>query len=218
MKVLLDFLSELKENNNREWFQEHKTEYQNVLGHFQGLTEQLIRQLRLVDKDLPDMNPKDVIFRIYRDVRFSPDKSPYKTHFGAIIAEGGRKLQYGGYYLHIEPGASIAAGGVYRPPSDILKKIRRDIHENYEEFEEIINNKEFISTFGRLEGEKLVRPPKGFPADSPAMEWLKLKSYTVFHSLTDDEVCAPDFISRVVSVFSRMTPLIHFLNYAIKEG
>ncbi|NOY38602.1 MAG: DUF2461 domain-containing protein [Chlorobi bacterium] len=217
MEEILSFLSALKLNNNREWFNAEKERYKRALKHFEAITGDLIQILRGIDKHLPDLEPKKCIFRIYRDVRFSADKSPYKTHFGALVSEGGKKMVLAGYYLHIEPGASILGGGIYRPPSEILRKIRRDIYENPEEFSEIVEDKLFLETFGGLEGEKLVRPPQGFSGDSSAIEWLKFKSYTIIRNFSDEEVCAPDFIPETGEIFGRMTPLIHFLNYAINN-
>jgi len=217
MKKILRFLTDLKGNNNREWFQANKGQYQEALDRFRNVTGKVISGIRALDPELPDMEAKDCIFRIYRDVRFSADKSPYKTRFGAIISEGGRKMAFAGYYFHIEPGASIIGGGIYRPESPILKKVRKDIFENPEEFEAIISNKGFLATFGGLQGEKLKNPPRGYPQKASSIEWLKYKSYTVFKNYTDKEVCAPDFLDNVIDGFSKMIPMIHFLNYAIRE-
>lgn len=215
MQTVIKFLEALKINNNREWFNSHKNEYLIAQKNFENFLNRLIPQIREFDLDIGTITAKECIFRIYRDVRFSNDKSPYKTNMGGFIAKGGRKSGNGGYYLHVEPGGSMIAGGIYMPANDILKKIRQEIVYNTEEFKKIISTASFIKTFGQLEGEKLMRPPKDFPADYPDMDLIKLKSYTVFHNVDDASLFSKDFEALALSVFKEMQPLNKFLNQAV---
>lgn len=134
MKNVIEFLSGLKANNNREWFQANKNQYEESREKILFITELLINEIRKFDKDIPAMDPKDCLFRIYRDVRFSHDKQPYKTHFGSYIARGGRKSTRAGYYFHIDPDASFLGGGIYMPESNVIKALRNAIYEQPEVF------------------------------------------------------------------------------------
>ncbi|MCW8815294.1 MAG: DUF2461 domain-containing protein, partial [Chlorobium sp.] len=152
---VIDFLVRLHENNNREWFLAHKEDYERSRMAFEASIGMLIPVIRGIDSEVDVISPKECIFRIFRDVRFSRDKSPYKTNFGAFIAKGGRKSPYAGYYLHIEPGASFVGGGVYMPESHYLKAIRNGIFENAEEYKTIIQREDFRRYFDGMFGEKL---------------------------------------------------------------
>lgn len=215
MKEILDFLTRLAANNNKEWFSEHKKEYQHLRAVFESMIADLIYQIQQFDPELGDVDVKKTLFRIYRDVRFSKDKSPYKLNFGAAIAKGGKKMGYSGYYIHLQPGRSFIGGGLYMPPSPILKKIRNEIYYNTSQYLEIINQPDFVEEFGRVEGEKLVRPPKDFPADFDHIELLKLKSYVVIKSFRDDALLKSDFIPRVMQAYKAMVAFNAFLNKAL---
>jgi uncharacterized protein (TIGR02453 family) len=163
------------------------------------------------------MAPKDCIFRIFRDIRFTKDKTPYKSNFGAYIARGGRKSPLAGYYIHFEPGASMLAGGVYLPPPDVLKAIRSEIYNNVEEFKSILNDPKFRRHFTAIEAPRLSRPPKGFPADFPDISLLQYQYYSVGKGESDAAVVKPEYIKEVIDVFRTMVPFNRFLNEAIKE-
>jgi uncharacterized protein (TIGR02453 family) len=137
---------------------------------------------------------------------------PYKTHFGAFITPGGRKSNLGGYYLHVEPGNSFLAGGVYHPQPDDLKAIRSEIYFNLTEFEEIVNESNFKALFGEIRGDKLKRPPVGFPKDFPGIEYLQFKDFTVLHPLSDQELFHENFIEKALTVFESMSRFNSFLN------
>lgn len=213
---IVNFLQTLKENNNREWFNEHKAEFLAVKEEFEALTQNLIDTLGLEDELVRGLKAKDCIFRIYRDMRFSKDKSPYKTHLGAYINQGGRKGETCGYYFHLEPGATMLAGGLYAPPAPILFEVRDAIYADNEEFKSIINDDHFKSVFGTMGGEKLKKGPKGFPKDFEDIELLKHKSFLATYMVSDAELLKADFIDKSLSVFKTMKPFNDFFNRAIQ--
>ena len=214
LRTVIAFLNELKSNNNRDWFNENRKQYENAKRDFEELFNSIIPKLYKLDPSIGTPDAKKSIFRIYRDVRFSKDKSPYKTNFGGFIAKGGRKGGYAGYYLHLEPGNSFVGGGLYMPPSDSLKKVRSEVMYHVDEFKGIIRDKAFRKYFNTIEGEKLKRPPKGFPADFPDIELLKMKSYVVFNRLDDQQIVSDNLEQYVVNAFGAMVPFVHFLNRA----
>ncbi len=211
---IMSFLAELKENNNRDWFQENKSRYEEAKNDMLDLTDHLIASVVRFDNDIKGLISKDCLFRIYRDVRFAKDKSPYKTNMGSYINKGGRKSPNAGYYLHLEPGdGSFVAGGMHCPQPDVLKKVRDDIDYHFDEFKEIISAPDFYNFYGELGVEdKLKRPPKGFSADNPAIEYLKLKSVICFRRLTDEEVLDTKLVDLALEGFQKMYPLNQFLN------
>ena len=216
MKSVIPFLSDLKQNNNREWFQANKKRYDQAKSEFESFINVLIAGVVKFDPSIGTMNAKECVFRIYRDVRFSKDKSPYKSNMGGFISRGGRKGGFAGYYFHLDPEQSFIAGGMYIPPSVILKKVRQEIMYNIEEFKGIIHKASFQKTFGQLEGEQLKRPPKDFPPDFPGIDLLKFKSYTVLHSFNPTSVSDADYNEYTLKVFREMLPLNKFLNKAIE--
>lgn len=215
LQNVLNFLEELKKNNNRDWFNAHKNRYLEVKKEFDEIVEFLIKEIAKFDSGVAGLQAKDCVFRIYRDVRFSKDKSPYKVNFGAAFNKGGKKNPVGTYYIHIEPGNSFVGGGMWMPPGDVLKKVRNEILYNPEEFKSILNNKKFKSTFGELMDEKLKRPPQGFPADFPDVELLKYKSYVVGKNFGNDEVISNRFINEVPTIFNVLFPLNQFLDRSL---
>jgi|AntAceMinimDraft_2_1070361.scaffolds.fasta_scaffold00972_4 uncharacterized protein (TIGR02453 family) len=214
-KKVLKFLVDLKENNDRDWFKANKQYYEEARNEFKEMVENLIPELALTNPLLANLEAKDTIFRIYRDVRFSKDKSPYKVAMGANMAPGGRKSVLAGHYFHIEPGNSFLAGGSYCPPSEQLKNIRSEIYYNSQEFKEIINYGDFKNLFGEITGDKLKRSPLGFPKDFEDVELLKFKDYTIFHKIDDETIQKPDFLAISLGIFEKMNPFIGFLNRAI---
>ncbi len=216
---ILNFLSELNKNNNREWFTKNKSRYEKCREDFIALVDELIPAIAVFDKSIAHLEGKKCVFRIYRDVRFSLDKSPYKTHFGAMIMSGASKTEIhsaAGYYIHIEPGQSMLAGGAYMPPSDWLKAIRKEIAFNAAEFKKIIGNKNFVKYFGGIDGEKLQRPPQGFDADHPEIELLKYKSYLAVHMMSNKDLGMKNLEKHIADVFKAMYPLNKFLREAGK--
>ncbi len=213
--IPIRFLSRLKENNNREWFNENKAAYEEARGIIESFVNELIVGISQFDKPVTGLEAKKAMFRIYRDIRFSKNKTPYKTSFGSYIAPNGRKSITAGYYLHIEPGASFLAGGMHNPQSEHLKKVRQEIMYNIYEFKSILNQKVFKENFEILRGEKLKRPPKGFPADFEDIELLKHKEFVVIHELSDDEILTDSFFENTIAVFKTMKPLNDFLNRAL---
>ncbi len=215
--LIFEFLKALKDNNNREWFHENKSFYQEARNQFELFTSMLIHEIGFFDKDINSLEAKDCIFRIYRDVRFTKNKEPYKTNFGAFISSGGKKLNYAGYYIHIEPGESFLAGGIYHPPGDILKIIRNEIFENTDEFKGIIHDPAFSKHFSKIEGEKLKNPPRDFPVDYQDMDLIKFKSYNVIKYYPDEVILKPSFLEECKSVFTVINPFNQFFNYRLKE-
>jgi len=216
MQSILSFLTQLKDNNTREWFQAHKDEYEQCRTQWLQLIGELLPQMAAFDPRMNGLEPKNCVFRIYRDVRFSKDKSPYKIHFGAWMADVNKNLVTPGYYLHIQPGESFLAGGLWQPPADELKKIRQEIDYNGSKLHEIMENPEFAAYFkGFSEEEKLKTAPKGYRPDHPDIEWLKLKSFTVSSTLTDAQLTQKTFQEQCIAVFRTMQPLNDFLKTAI---
>lgn len=213
-KSTLDFLNQIKLNNNREWFLKNHPIYLEARENFESFVQKLIDQIIEFEPIMKGLEVKSCVYRFNRDIRFSNDKSPYKTHFGAFIVRGGKKNgdKYGGYYIHIEPGASIIAGGAYMPPAPWLSAIREKIDEEPDRFIKIINSKEFIRFFGQLTGEKLKKAPKGFPSDHPNVDLLKFKSYLVVNEVSDKMVLSDQYFEHTVNVMKAMKPLNDFLN------
>ena len=215
-KTIFNFLSEIKENNNREWMDANKKVYLEAKGAFVSITESLINGVAGFDESLIGLEPKQSIFRINRDIRFSKDKSPYKTNFGAYMVPGGKKSGNAGYYLHLQPGdESFIAGGVYMPQAENLTKIRQEIDYNVSELKTITEAPKFMEFFGAIEGEKLKKAPKGYPIDHPNLELLKLKSFLVIHKVKDSQVLKTGFIDYVLTVFKAMEPFNSYLNVAM---
>ncbi len=218
MKNVLAFLSELKQNNTREWFTGNKEWYNEVKAEHETFTEKMINRIAAFDPDIAYLTPKDCTFRIYRDVRFSKNKEPYKANMGAAMTKGGKKSKYAAYYLHIEPGNSFIGGGKWMPPSEELKLIRLEIFHFADEFKKIITNPDFNKHFDDISGEKLKKPPKDFPQDFIDIELLKFKSYIVGENLTNEEITEEGLLEKVISSFEIMKPFIHFLNRAMDEA
>jgi len=216
-KNILSFLAELNQNNNRDWFAENKGKYQQALAEFEQMVNYLIVHISEFDKDIAGMQAKDCIFRIYRDVRFSHDKSPYKNHFGAYISSnGGRKSERAGYYIHFELGSCMLSGGLYCPMPPVLKAVRQAVYDNIEEYKEIVEEKTFAATFVDME-DKLKTVPRGFPKDFPDADYLKNKHYAFSHLVKDEFFAADDCLDKSIEVFKRMYPINKFLNYTVDE-
>ncbi|MBW8334249.1 MAG: DUF2461 domain-containing protein [Prolixibacteraceae bacterium] len=217
MQQILNFLSELKVNNNKEWFDQNRDRYQECRKKILFLTELIIQETGKFDPEIGAQDPKNCVFRIFRDVRFSNDKTPYKTNMGSFISKGGRKSVNSGYYLHIEPGASFVGGGSYCPPADALKAIRTEIFDHPEDFKQIISKDSFRKVYSEMYDDKLKTAPKGFPKDFPDIDLLKYKSFA-FGSTIDDSVVTSDaFVEKIVSSMKELYPVNRFLNTAIDK-
>ena len=217
MPQLFKFLSLLSVNNNREWFNCHKEEFNYLRNLWLADLKLLIGRMAEYDNSLRGVDVKDCVYRIYRDIRFSPNKLPYKTHFGAVIGRGGRKCLLSSYYIHLEPGnKSGIYGGIWCPEPNVLKALRHAIDDNSDEFLEIINNPELKRRF-TLVGDKLKNPPKGFDKTNPNIELLKMKEYLLSYEVGDEYMQSDDWISRAAHDFSFMTPFHRFMNFTIEE-
>jgi len=211
----MDFLSDLKMHNEREWFMKNRKRYDDAKSNFETFVQAVIESLSEYDPILKGLEAKSCTYRINRDIRFSNDKTIYKTHLGAFIVKGGKKNgdRFAGYYFHVEPGGnSMIAGGAYIPPMPWLTAIRKKIDEQGSDLLKIIENKEFTGYFGKLEGETLKSAPKGYSRDHPYIEFLKLKSYLVTKMISDREVVSRDCFDLVIMASRAMKPLNDFLN------
>ena len=223
MHKSISFLRGLTANNHKEWFDANRNSFQEARSEFEAFIDRLIVEVRLFDHSVGSLTAKDCMFRIYRDVRFARDKTPYKNHFGAYIAQGGRKSFLGGYYFHLEPlgegdqNRSFLAGGIFCPEANTLKAIRTDIYECIDEYKSIIYDKNFVDTFEWFEGSKLSKAPKGFPKDFPDIELIKPKDYTFSRNIDSDMLVSDRLLEESVRVFRLMLPFNNFMNRAIRN-
>ncbi|MDR2414777.1 MAG: DUF2461 domain-containing protein [Odoribacteraceae bacterium] len=218
MKQLLQFLGELKEHNEREWFQANKQRYRETRATFEAFTGKLIDRVTAFDPGIAGASVKECVFRVYRDTRFSPDKRPYKTHAGAFITRGGKNMPRGGYYLHVEPGNSLLAGGIWCPDAALLRALRRDVYDNIEEFLSIIRDPAFALHYALDDGYMLKRVPYPFPPDDPAAAWTRYKSYTAARFIPDALFEAADAVEQCADMLRPLYPFNQFLNYTVDES
>ena len=214
---ILKFLRALSKNNDRGWFEKNKGTYLRAKENFDDFVSAFLNELISFNPEMMGLNPKKLAFRIYRDVRFSKDKRPYKTNMGAGFSPGGKMIQEPGYYLHIEPGnKSFIAGGLYMPDPGNLGKIRQEIDYNGDRLEKILSDKKFAKWFkGFDDFDKLVNVPKGFAKDHPRLDWLKHKSFIVSHPFSDTVVKDKRFLKEITAASQAMKPLNDFLKEAI---
>jgi uncharacterized protein (TIGR02453 family) len=216
INLIIKFLKSIAKNNNREWFEKNKPKYLQAKLTFEDFLEAFHKELVTFDESLAGLNPRKMGFRIYRDVRFSKDKRPYKVNMGAGFSEHGKMDQEPGYYIHIEPGKSFIAGGLYMPEADKLSKIRQEIDYNAEVFLKILKDKKFKNLFPSLDDfDKLKTAPKGYPKDHPQIDLLKHKSYVVSHYFTDKEVLDKKFPKKAAEVAKVLKSLNDFLKAAV---
>ena len=212
------FLGQLKLNNNKDWFDMNRPVYARLRKDFEDFIGIVIAEIGKFDREAGLTTAKASVFRINRDTRFSNNKLPYKSNFGAFMAMGGRKGINAGYYIHVEPGECFLAGGIYMPSGPMLKAIRKEIFDNIQEFKEIIHAPAFIKHFeSRFGDEKLKSAPRGFPKDFADMDYLKYKHYTVLKSEPDSIYQNPGLINEVIDVFSAIAPFNSFLNHAVED-
>lgn len=220
MKEIITFLQELQANNNREWFTANKSRYVLLQSRFNGFIDELIHEISRFDTSITGLTAKDCTYRIYRDVRFSSDKSPYKTHIGAFICPGGKKSGYSGYYFHLGTGGEgypyghMLATGDYCHTPKALQIIREDIAGGEGDFEAIINN---VSPTFQLDYEgSLKRNPKGFEQETEYAKYLRLKAFCLLHTPTNEFICSEHLAQRTAELFRQTQLFLHYINRAIK--
>jgi uncharacterized protein (TIGR02453 family) len=214
----LKFVKDLAKNNNKPWFDAHRKEYEAAKADFAGFIQTVIDKHSKNDPTIKSIVAKDCMFRINRDIRFSKDKSPYKTNMGAYINRGGKKSLFGGYYFHCEPGRCFTGGGLWMPMPPELNKVRQEIDYNFAIFKKIIGSKKFKSVYGDLSRDTeyvLTRVPKGYEANNPAAEYLKMKSFVALTTLKDADLTSKDLVKKTVTSFEALQPLLEFINESI---
>ncbi len=212
----LKFLSGLKRNNNKFWFDAHRNQYDSARKDLLDQVDTLIKRIATFDAPVGNLAPKDCIFRINRDVRFSKDKQPYKTNMAAYFNKGGKKSNGAGYYLHIEPGNSFAAGGIWMPEPAVLAAIRQEIDYSYSDWKKLIEGKIFRKMFpDGLTGDTLSRPPRGYDELNPAIGYIKMKNFIVSRPLPDTLLFSKKCTAEITEIFRALNPLIDFLNVAV---
>lgn len=217
-KETLFFLEDLKANNNRDWFLANKKRYEAYKKEYHQLIAELLEVMKPQDASLEMLEVKNCTFRINRDIRFSKDKSPYKTHMGIWLRSGSLNSEAPGYYVHIEKDASFVGGGLYCPMPDQIQKIRKEINFFYEDLEAILKDKSFQTVYGELnrtETSTLKNPPKGYDKENPAIEYLKLKSYTATQKIDTAALSKNDFVTQISQKLIALKPFNDFINRAL---
>lgn len=215
MRQLYDFFVRLGENNNRAWFAANKPEFDHLRSLLLADLQRLIGLMAEYDPSLRGLNANDTLYRIYRDIRFTPIKLPYKTHLGSVIAKGGKRSIQSNYYVHFEPGESGLYGGLWDPTSDLLRQLRQELDGNIDEWVGIVESEEFASRYTFV-GRTLKTMPKGYPKDHPYSKYIKMKEYLVEMRLPDEYFFASDWVERSAEHFKVMKPLHDFLNYVFE--
>lgn len=213
--VIFQFLRDLSTHNNREWFNTHHAQYETARVEFEELLSMVIARLSVFDESIRGIIPKDCTYRIYRDIRFSEDKTPYKTHFGGYINSKGKKSDHCGYYIHIQPGNCLLGGGSYCPPPPLLKALRQAVYDNIEEYLSIVEDPAFRQYFPVI-GENFLRTaPKGFSKDFPYLKYIQCKEYTACCPVPDSFFLQPDFLEQTDAIFRQLKRFSDFVNYTI---
>jgi len=215
--TIFQFLKELSVNNNREWFNEHKEDYLKAQSEFEKLLTVIIDRIALFDEDIKGIQAKDCTYRIYRDTRFSPDKTPYKIHFGGYINAKGKKSEHCGYYVHLQLGNCLLAGGSYCPPPNILKALRQSVYDNIDEYLSIVEDPAFKKYFPVIGESFLKTAPKGFPKDFKYIDYLKCKDYSCAYQVPDEFFLDKYMLDNVSDIFKQMKRFCDFTNYTIDE-
>ncbi len=212
------FLKNLSKNNNKPWLDANRKHYEAAKADYLLLVQEIIDAVAVFDAAIGNFKAKDCVFRVNRDVRFSKDKSPYKTNMGASFSSGGKKAKEAGYYFHAQPGQSFAAGGFYMPEPAELAKIRQEIDYNFADWKKIVQHKNFIKHFpAGVDGvASLVRPPKGYDESNPAIGYLKMKGFIVSRPLADNDLTSKTLVKEIAASFAAMKPMIDFLNHAVQ--
>lgn len=231
-KRILTFLQDVAANNNREWFQQHRDEYEACRDDFNQFVEEVINAIAAFDPTIAHLKAKDCVYRFYRDIRFSSDKSPYKRHFGAYISAHGRKGLHGGYYVHLQPGNCLLAVGAYWLPTNILTSMRNEIMGNIDEWRHCVENRKFISYFGHPNSGEwtddkptakgfgiscLKKAPKDFPSDYEFLHYLRMKDYCAWHTVSEDFFDGDSWRRPLVDIFKTAKPMNDFVNAVIDD-
>ena len=227
-KLIINFLKDVASNNNRQWFHEHKSEYEAAKASFEGGVSKAIAKIAEFDPSISHVTVKDATYRFYRDTRFSSDKSPYKNHLGAYIAAHGKKAMHGGYYLHLEPGHCLLSCGNYWLPTNILTSCRNEIMANIEQWRSVVENKDFIRLFGRpgdgtwgtpkgFGNEMLKICPSGFPRDYEFIQYLRMKDYCCWTSVPDDFYDGDGWLDDMARILKVGKPMMDFINSVIDD-
>ena len=209
-KESIDFLKKLSKNNSREWFNANKDKYTTAHENIIEFAGALLAEMNKHD-NIETASGKASLYRIYKDVRFSKDKTPYNTHWNGGFKRATKKLR-GGYYFNIQPGNSFAACGFWGPDTNDMKRIREDIAMNYEDWQKMLADKTLVKTFGKMRGEQLSSAPRGYEKDHPAIDLLRYKQFLLRHDFKDDEVLAPGFVNEASNVFKKMRPFLDFMS------
>jgi uncharacterized protein (TIGR02453 family) len=221
-KTTVQFLKALQKNNHKTWFDANRKSYEAARSNFAAFIDEVIALHGKKDSSIASLTAKECMFRINRDVRFSKNKDPYKTNFGASINQGGKKSVYAGYYFHLEPGnKSFVGGGLYVPEPAVVKSVRQEIDYNWDEFKAILRNKSFTKAYGdlsRWEGMVLSREPKGYEKDNPAIEYIRFKSWIASAEISDEQLMEKDLSKQVAQAFAALQPLLLFLNKAVDDA
>lgn len=215
----LRFLSQLKENNNKPWFDAHRPQYEAARIDFSNFIQLVIEAVQKWDTTITGLSSRDCLFRINRDIRFSNDKTPYKSNFGASIKRGGRKSGFAGYYFHLEPGASFIGGGLWMPEASALKNVRQEIDYNWEEFRTLLQEKNVTKVYGDLykgDDVRLTKVPKGYEKEAPAADYLRLKSFIAETRISDEELTKGSLHKKTVAAYEALQPLLNFINRSIE--
>jgi uncharacterized protein (TIGR02453 family) len=216
----LKFLTQLKKNNNKPWFDANRAQYEAARIDFSNFIQLVIEAVQKSDTTITGLMSKDCLFRINRDIRFSNDKTPYKSNFGASIKRGGRKAPFAGYYFHLEPGASFIGGGMWMPEAPALKNMRQEVDYNWKEFKGIISEKKFKTTFGDVykgSDVSLSTMPKGYEKDNPTADYLRLKSFIAETRIADEELTKATLHKKTVAAFEALQPFLNFINRTIEQ-
>ncbi|WP_426473523.1 DUF2461 domain-containing protein [Chryseobacterium balustinum] len=214
---VFDFLKLIEKNNNREWFNDNKNLFTEAQLDFQNFTEELITEMGKFDEHILKIDAKKSLLRIYRDTRFSKDKTPYKTYFGASLGMG-KMNSKAGFYLHVEPGKSFLGSGIYLPDSPVLKEIRKEISLFKDDFLKAIDDKDFKKYYTELDQEhKLKNVPQGFEKEDPMGEFLKLKSFIGVHNMTNKDLMEKNAVKNISKIFEAAKPLNDFLDTSISN-
>jgi uncharacterized protein (TIGR02453 family) len=203
-----EFLKQLKKNNNREWFARNKERYLKELSLVEDFAGELFSEMNKHDAVEP--GGRKIVFRIYRDIRFSEDKTPYKTHFSGSFKRA-TKARRGGYYFHLEPGNSFAAGGFWGPNPEDLRRIRDELSFDPQPLRKILKSKSFVENFGKLEGEQIKTTPKGFDPDDAAIDLLRYKQFEMIRKYSDKEVMSDGFVKKLSDTFRKMRPFLDYM-------
>ena len=209
------FLSGLAKNNNKPWFEANRDAYEAAKADFEQMVTGILAGLGETEPGFKEQKASSCVFRIYRDVRFSKDKSPYKPNFGAYFSKGGKKFNGAGYYLHLEPGKTFAGGGLWMPEAPLLKAVRQEIDYNLADFKKIIDDKKFKKVYPRIEGEQLKKMPQGYDESNPAGDYLKLKSFVGTHQIGEDVLTSKKAVAKCLEAYDTLRPFIDFLNRSL---